>query len=109
MWALCDAVPTKRKGEGAVRGLHVNVTVDDVNVDPGGGLVIRPGPVVGVGVGVGVTVGVGVAVGAGVGVGVGDVFTVITACALLTFCIPRESVTLSCATYVHGPLPHAWL
>ena len=52
------------------------------------------------GVGVGVAVGVGVGRGVGVGVGVppGPLFTVMTACALLTFCMPRESVTLSCAT-----------
>lgn len=47
------------------------MTVDDVNVEPGGGLSIIAGPVVGVGVGVGVGVAVGVAVGVGLGVGVG--------------------------------------
>ena len=84
-------------------------------MDPGDGLVISAAPFPGVGVGVAVGAGVGVgeavgvAVGAGVGVGLDAALTVITACAPLAFCIPRESVTLSSATYVHGPLPHAWL
>jgi len=63
-------VPTKRKLEVAVPALHVKVTVEEVNVDPGGGLSITDGPVgggVGVGVGVGVPPGVGVGVGVGVG------------------------------------------
>jgi hypothetical protein len=63
-------LPTKRKLEVAVPALHVKVTVEDVNVDPGGGLSITDGPVgggVGVGVGVGVPPGVGVGVGVGVG------------------------------------------
>ena len=75
--ALCGEVPTKRKLEVALPALQVKVTVEDVNVDPGGGLSITDGPVgegVGVGVGVGVAlplgVGVGVAVPDGVGVGV---------------------------------------
>ena len=54
----------------ALPALHWNVTVEDVNVDPGGGFSITAGPVgggVGVGVGVGVPPGVGVAVGVGVG------------------------------------------
>jgi len=55
----------------ALPALHWNVTVEDVNVDPGGGLSITAGPVEGVGVGVGVAVGVGLGVGVGVGVGVG--------------------------------------
>ena len=61
-------MPTKRKLEVAVPALHVKVTVEDVNVDPGGGLSITDGPVGG---GVGVGVGVGVPPGVGVGVGVG--------------------------------------
>jgi hypothetical protein len=52
----------------ALPALHVKVTVDEAKVDPGVGLSITAGPVVGVGVGV--TVGVGVAVDVGVGVGV---------------------------------------
>ena len=55
----------------ALPALHWNVTVEDVNVDPGGGLSITAGPVEGVGVGVGVGVAVGVGVGVAVGVGVG--------------------------------------
>ena len=58
----------------ALPALQVNVTVDEVNVDPGTGLSITDGPVgggVGVGVGVGVPAGVGVGVPPGVGVGVG--------------------------------------
>jgi len=53
--------------------LQVKVTLDEVKVDPGGGLIMTAAPVVGVGVGVtvGVGVGVGVAVGVGVGVAVG--------------------------------------
>ena len=53
--------------------VHWNVTVDDVKVEPGGGLVMtaEPGAGVSVGVGVAVGVGVGVAVPPGVGVGVG--------------------------------------
>ena len=50
--------------------LQVKVTVEEVNVDPGGGLSITDGPVGGgveVGVGVAVPVGVGVTVGVGVG------------------------------------------
>ena len=46
----------------------MKVTVEDGNVDPGGGLSITDGPVGG---GVGVGVGVGVPPGVGVGVGVG--------------------------------------
>jgi hypothetical protein len=61
-------LPTKRKLEVAVPALHVKVTVEDVNVDPGTGVSITDGPVGG---GVGVGVGVGVAVPPGVGVGVG--------------------------------------
>jgi hypothetical protein len=45
----------------ALPALHWNVTVEDVNVDPGGGLSITAGPVGG---GADVAVGVGVAVGA---------------------------------------------
>ena len=54
----------------ALPALHWNVTVEDVNIDPGGGVSITAGPVgggVGVGVGVGVPPGVGVGVGVGVG------------------------------------------
>jgi len=44
------------------------VTLDEVKVEPGGGLNITAGPVgAGVGVGVGVPPGVGVGVGVGVG------------------------------------------
>src|SRR5437867_2675064 len=50
----------------ALPALHWKVTLDEVNVDPGGGLNITAGPV-GVGVGVGVPPAVGVAVGVGVG------------------------------------------
>jgi hypothetical protein len=50
----------------------------------------------GVGVGFGVGLGFGVAVGVGVGDGAG--FTLITVLALFTFCMPRESLTLSSAT-----------
>jgi len=55
----------------ALPALQVKVTLDELKVEPGGGLSITAAPVVGVGVGVGVAVGVGVGVGAGVGVGVG--------------------------------------
>jgi hypothetical protein len=51
--------------------LQVKVTLEELKVDPGGGLNITAEPVTGVGVGVGVTVGVGVPVGVGVGVAVG--------------------------------------
>ena len=50
--------------------LQVKVTLEELKVDPGGGLNITAAPVMGVGVGV--TVGVGVPVGVGVGVGVGE-------------------------------------
>jgi len=56
----------------AVPALHVNVTLDEVKVDPGTGVNITDGPVGGgggVGVGVPPGVGVGVALGPGVGVG----------------------------------------
>ena len=59
----------------ALPALQVKITLDELKVEPGGGLSITAAPVVGVGVGVGVgvavAVGVGVGVGAGVGVGVG--------------------------------------
>jgi hypothetical protein len=58
----------------ALPALHVNVTLEELKVDPGTGVSITPGPVaggVGVGLGVGVGVGTGVAVGVGVGAGVG--------------------------------------
>ena len=56
----------------AVPALHVKVTLEEVNVDPGGGLSITDGPVgVGVGVALGPGVGVGVGVGVPPGVGVG--------------------------------------
>jgi hypothetical protein len=48
--------------------LQVNVTLDEVNVDPGTGVSITDGPTGG-GVGVGVAVPDGVGVGVGVGVG----------------------------------------
>src|SRR2546425_9039590 len=54
----------------ALPALHWKVTLEELNVDPGGGLSITAGPVgggVGVGVGVGVPPEVGVAVGVGVG------------------------------------------
>ena len=57
----------------ALPALQLKVTLEELKVDPGGGLSITPGPMVGgvgVGVGVGVPVGVGVDVGVGVGVGV---------------------------------------
>jgi len=57
-------LPTIRTLAVAVPALHVNVTLEEVNVDPGGGLSITDGPVGG-----GVGVGVGVALGPGVGVG----------------------------------------
>jgi hypothetical protein len=59
----------------ALPALQVKVTLEEVKVDPGGGLSITPAPVVG-GVGVAVGVGVGVAVGEGVAVGVGVGVTV---------------------------------
>jgi len=58
--------------------LQVKVTLEELKVDPGGGLNITAAPVTGVGVGVTVGVGVplgvavGVTVGVGVGVGVGE-------------------------------------
>jgi len=53
----------------ALPALQVKVTLDELKVDPGGGLNITAVP--GVGVGVGVAVGVAVALGVGVGVTVG--------------------------------------
>ena len=50
----------------ALPALHWKVTLEELNVDPGGGLSITAGPVGG---GVGVDVGVGVPPGVGVGVG----------------------------------------
>ena len=58
----------------ALPELHWKLTVDEVNVEPGGGRSITAGPVgggVGVGEGVGVAVGVAVPPGVGVAVGVG--------------------------------------
>ena len=56
----------------ALPAVQLNVTLDEVKVDPGEGLIMTAGPVApGVGVGVGVAVGVGVGVGFGVAVGVG--------------------------------------
>jgi hypothetical protein len=55
--AYCVAAPT----------VHWNVTVDEVKVDPGAGLVMTAGPAPAVGVGVAVGVGDGVPVGVGVG------------------------------------------
>jgi hypothetical protein len=67
--ALCNELPTIRILAVAVPALHVKVTLEEVNVDPGGGLSITDGPVGGgVGVGVGVALGPGVGVGVGVGV-----------------------------------------
>ena len=54
----------------ALPALQLKVTLDEVKVDPGGGISITAGPVVG-GVDVGVGVGLGVGGGAGVGIGVG--------------------------------------
>jgi hypothetical protein len=54
----------------ALPALQVKVTLEEVNVDPGGGFNITELPFGG-GVGVGVAVGVGVGVPPGVGVGVG--------------------------------------
>jgi len=62
--APCNELPTIRILAVAVPALHVKVTLEEVNVDPGGGLSITDGPVGG-----GVGVGVGVALGPGVGVG----------------------------------------
>ena len=56
--------------EVALPALHMKVTVEEVNVDPGTGVSITDGPVGG-GVGVGVGVGVALPLGVGVGVGVG--------------------------------------
>jgi hypothetical protein len=61
----------------ALPAVQLKVTVDELNVDPGVGLIICADP--GAGVGVGVIVGVGVGleglpVGVGLGVGVGDPF-----------------------------------
>jgi hypothetical protein len=53
----------------ALPGLHVKVTLEDVKVEPGGGLSITTPAGVGVGVAVGVAVGVTVGLGVGVGVG----------------------------------------
>ena len=56
----------------ALPALHWNVTLEEVNVEPGGGFSITAAPVgVGVGVGVGVPLGVAVGVGLAVGVAVG--------------------------------------
>ena len=54
----------------ALPAVHWKVTVEELKVDPGAGLVITAGPFVGVGVTVGVGVGVPPGVGVGVGVGV---------------------------------------
>ena len=59
-------MPTIRKLAAAVPALHVKVTLEEGNVDPGGGLSTTDGPVGG-----GVGVGVGVPPGVGVGLGVG--------------------------------------
>ncbi|MEY2555415.1 MAG: hypothetical protein QOF93_559, partial [Verrucomicrobiota bacterium] len=64
-------LPTRRPYAVALPALQLNVTLEELNVDPGVGLSITAGPVAGVAVGVGEGVGVGVAVGVGVGVGVG--------------------------------------
>ena len=48
------------------------MTVDEIKVDPGAGLVITAEPGTGVAVGVGVGVALPPGVGVGVGVGVGD-------------------------------------
>jgi hypothetical protein len=56
----------------ALPALQLKVTLEEVKVDPVGGVSITAGPVVGgVGVGVGVGLGVGVVLGLGVGLGVG--------------------------------------
>jgi len=43
--AACSELPTKRKLAVALPALHVKVTVEEVNVDPGVGLSITDGPV----------------------------------------------------------------
>jgi len=55
----------------ALPALQLKVTLEEVKVDPGTGLSITAGPVVGVGVAVGVGVGLGVGVGVALGIGVG--------------------------------------
>ena len=50
--------------------LQVKVTLDEVKVEPGDGLIITAAPLVGAGVGVAVGLGVGVGVAVAVGVGV---------------------------------------
>jgi hypothetical protein len=67
---VCSELPTRRKLALALPALQVKVTLEELNVDPGGGLSITELPFGG-GVGVGVALGVGVGVPPGVGVGVG--------------------------------------
>ena len=51
----------------ALPALQLKVTLEELKVEPGCGLSITAGPVVGVGVGVGLGVGVGVGVGVRLG------------------------------------------
>ena len=73
--------------------LQVKVTLEEVKVDPGGGVRIWAEPVAGVGVGVGagvgVAVGVGVPLGVGVGVGVGADVPVSAAIRLAPLGVPQ--------------------
>ena len=68
-------LPSVRAYAVALPAFHWKVTVEEVKVDPGAGLIITagldPGVVVGVGLGVGLGVDEGVGVGVGVGVGGG--------------------------------------
>jgi hypothetical protein len=61
-------LPTRRAEAVAFPAVQLNVTEEELNLEPGIGLMIWAGPAVGDGVGVGAIVGVGVGVGAGVGV-----------------------------------------
>jgi len=45
MSAPCSELPTKRKFALVLPALHVKVTLEEVNVDPGVGLSITDGPV----------------------------------------------------------------
>ena len=87
----------------ALPALHWNVTLDEVNVEPGGGFSITAGPV-GAGVGVGVGVGVPPEVGVGLGVGVGPprptvrIPVPVAICpsgfVIVTFCEPADAAVV---------------
>jgi len=66
-------LPTTRAEAVALPAFQLNVTEEELNLEPGFGLIIWDVPTVGDGVGAGVSVGaiVGVGVGRGAGVGVG--------------------------------------